>query len=78
MTRREYDFYPTPDWCFEDLPLDWERFTGAHEPCGGDGRLVNFLQSKGITTTYSEIAKKRDIERLASRAKTEENIKNYN
>ena len=31
-----------------------------------------------MTTTYNEIAKKRDLERLASQAKTEENIENYN
>ena len=31
-----------------------------------------------ITTTYNEIAKKRDLERLTSKAKTEENIENYN
>ncbi len=55
MKRKEYDYYPTPNWCFEELPLDWKRFTGAHEPCGGDGRIISFLQSNEIPTTYSEI-----------------------
>ena len=55
MKRKEYDFYPTPDWCFENLQLDWIRFKEAHEACRGDGRIVSFLQSKGIPTTYSEI-----------------------
>ena len=41
------------------------------------GRLIPAGTGK-ITTTYSEIAKKRDLERLTSKAKTAENIENYN
>ena len=41
------------------------------------GRLIPAGTCK-ITTTYNEIAKKRDLERLKSKAKTEENIENYN
>ena len=41
------------------------------------GRLIPAGTGK-ITTTYNEIAKKRDLERLTSKAKTEEIIENYN
>ena len=41
------------------------------------GRLIPAGTGK-ITTTYNEIANKRDFERLTSRAKTEEKIENYN
>jgi len=41
------------------------------------GRLIPAGTGK-ITTTYNEIANKRDLERLTSIAKTEENIENYN
>jgi DNA modification methylase len=53
--RNEYDFYPTPNWCYESLPIDFSQFKTAHEPCAGDGRIVKFLESKGLITTYSEI-----------------------
>ena len=41
------------------------------------GRLIPAGTGK-MTTTYNEIAKKRDLKRLASKAKTEEYIENYN
>ena len=42
------------------------------------GRLIPAGTGK-ITTTYSEIAKKRDLERLITpKAKTQENIEDYN
>ncbi len=53
--RHPNDFYPTPTWCFENLPIDWGDFATAHEAGAGDGRIVRFLENKGIETTYSEI-----------------------
>tara|TARA_R110000868_G_scaffold319286_9_gene580079 strand:- start:1824 stop:2384 length:561 start_codon:yes stop_codon:yes gene_type:complete len=55
------DFYPTPPWCYENLNIDWSKFTTAHEPCAGDGRIVNFLQSKNINCSYSEIMEDKDF-----------------
>lgn len=49
------DFYPTPQWCYENLDIDWSKFTSAHEPCRGDGRIQSWLLERGIPTTYSEI-----------------------
>ena len=53
--RNKYDYYPTPEWCYENLPIDWSQFEVALEPAAGDGRIVNFLQNKGITMDYCEL-----------------------
>lgn len=55
------DFYPTPLWCIENLDLDWSKFETAHEPCKGDGRLYDWLISKSIATTYTEITEGLDF-----------------
>lgn len=55
MSRSPYDFYPTPEWCYKNLPIDWSQFKTALEPCAGDGRILNFLSDKGITMDYCEI-----------------------
>lgn len=55
LRLNDTDFYPTPAWCYENLDIDWTQFTSAHEPCRGDGRIQQFLQSKNIPTTHSEI-----------------------
>lgn len=50
------DFYATPPWSYENLDIDWSRFSSAHEPCRGDGRIHFFLEEeKKIPCTYSEI-----------------------
>ena len=43
--RNNYDFYPTPPYCYEQLPIDWSLFDTAIEPCQGDGRIVEFLKN---------------------------------
>ena len=35
--RNKYDYYPTPEWCYENLPIDWSQFEIALEPAAGDG-----------------------------------------
>ena len=61
MARRAFDYYSTPEWCYKELPIQWELFESAHEePCSGDGRIVRFLESKGINTTSSEIREGRN------------------
>jgi len=50
MARNAYDFYPTPAWAYENLPIDWSLFATALEPCEGDGRITRFLQEKGVQT----------------------------
>jgi hypothetical protein len=55
------DFYPTPLWCAENIDVDWSQFTTAHEPCRGDGRLYDWLQSKGLVTSYTEITEGLDF-----------------
>lgn len=55
------DFYPTPLWCAENLEIDWSQFTSAHEPCKGDGRLYDWLLSKGIQASYTEISEDLDF-----------------
>ena len=42
--RNKFDYYPTPEWCYEKLPVDWSQFNSALEPGSGDGRIVNFLE----------------------------------
>ena len=32
MSRSPYDYYPTPEWCYENLPIDWSQFKTAMEP----------------------------------------------
>jgi hypothetical protein len=59
--RNAYDYYPTPSWCYEQLPIDFSMFNTAHEPCAGDKRIVNFLTSKGVNTTYTEIQEGSDF-----------------
>lgn len=49
------DLYPTPSWCYENLDIDWSQFKTAHEPCCGDGRIVNWLSLNNVQTTSSEI-----------------------
>lgn len=56
-----YDFYPTPNWCYENLNINWSLFKNAHEPCRGDGRIQQFLENKGIQTTYSELREGKDF-----------------
>jgi len=53
--RNAYDFYATPAWCYENLDFPFHLFTKAHEPCRGDGRIVSFLQDKGLDVTSTEI-----------------------
>ena len=60
LPRNAYDFYPTPEWCYENLPIDWSLFKTAHEPCKGDGRIVSFLENKGIETSWTEIQEGKD------------------
>ena len=56
------DFYATPPWCYENLDIDWNLFSSAHEPCRGDGRIQFFLESDlSIPTTYSEIMEDKDF-----------------
>lgn len=56
------DFYPTPPWCYENLEIDWSKFSSAHEPCRGDGRIEDWLASEcGLPTTYSEILEDKDF-----------------
>jgi hypothetical protein len=55
------DFYPTPLWCAENLDVDWSQFSTAHEPCKGDGRLYDWLASKNLTTSYTEITEGLDF-----------------
>jgi len=59
--RSPYDFYATPSWCYENLQIDWTKYKTAHEPCAGDFRIVKFLESKGIKTTWSEIQEEKDF-----------------
>jgi len=54
-TRNEYDFYPTPNWCFEKLPIDFSNYGSALEPCAGDYRIADFLVEKGLRTDTCEI-----------------------
>ena len=60
LPRNAYDFYPTPEWCYENLPIDWSLFKTAHEPCKGDGRILSFLENKGIETSWTEIQEGKD------------------
>jgi hypothetical protein len=55
------DFYPTPLWCAENLEIDWSQFSTAHEPCRGDGRLYDWLQSQGLSTSYTELTEGLDF-----------------
>lgn len=54
--RNANDYYPTPHWCFEKLNIDFSKYATALEPCAGDGRIVSFLEHKGIETDYCEIS----------------------
>jgi len=49
------DFYPTPTWCYEQLPFDYTKFKTALEPCQGDGRITCFLEDKGLEVTGIDI-----------------------
>ena len=55
------DFYPTPMWCLENIDVDWSKFKTAHEPCRGDGRISDWLTSKGLNTSYTEITEGTDF-----------------
>ena len=55
MARNAYDFYPTPAWCYEKLPIDWTIFKDAYEPCEGDGRIKEYLNSLGVFTKGSDL-----------------------
>ena len=59
--RNKFDYYPTPEWCYEKLPVDWNQFNSALEPGSGDGRIVTFLENKGIETDWCEIQKDKDF-----------------
>ena len=53
--RNAYDYYPTPEWCYKNLPIDWSQFDAALEPCKGDGRIVSFLEGQGLKVDWCEI-----------------------
>ena len=53
--RNPYDYYPTPEWCYEKLPIDWSQFNKVLEPCKGDGRIVSFLEDKELEVDWCEI-----------------------
>lgn len=55
MARNAYDFYPTPSWCYEKLPIDWSLFESSYEPCEGDGRITSFLSEKGLIAEGSDL-----------------------
>lgn len=55
MARNEYDFYPTPEWCYEKLDVIWSDFSTGLEPCKGDGRIYKFMVENGIYTKWAEI-----------------------
>ena len=59
--RRANDFYPTPKECYENLPIDWSQFKTALEPCKGDGRIVSFLENKGVVVDWCEIKEGKDF-----------------
>ena len=59
--RKPYDYYPTPEWCYENLPIDWSQFKTALEPCKGDGRVVSFLESKEMKVDWCEIQEGKDF-----------------
>jgi|2_EtaG_2_1085320.scaffolds.fasta_scaffold16091_6 hypothetical protein len=59
--RNPYDFYATPEWCYEKLDFPFHLFRRAHEPCRGDGRIVSFLEKKGLDVTSSEIREGEDF-----------------
>ena len=61
MSRSPYDYYPTPEWCYENLPIDWSQFKTAMEPCEGDCRITKFLQNKGIEVYTCEIQHDKDF-----------------
>ena len=61
MSRSPYDFYPTPEWCYENLPIDWSQFKTALEPCKGDGRIVSFLENKELEVDWCEIQEGKDF-----------------
>lgn len=55
------DFYPTPMWCVENLNIDWSLFSTMHEPCKGDGRILDWFTNKGLYTTYTEVTEGLDF-----------------
>jgi len=32
MARRAFDYYSTPEWCYKELPIQWELFESALKP----------------------------------------------
>ena len=59
--RNAYDFYATPHWCYENLDFPFHLFNKAHEPCRGDGRIVSFLENKGMSASSTEIREGEDF-----------------
>lgn len=55
MARSPYDFYPTPHWCYEKLPIDYSNYKTALEPCAGDYRIADFMMEKGLEVEACEI-----------------------
>lgn len=62
MARSPYDYYPTPEWCYEKLPIDFSNYKTALEPCAGDYRIAVFLEEQGIKSVDTcEIQEGRDF-----------------
>lgn len=59
--RSKYDYYPTPEWCYKNLDIDWSQFNKILEPCKGDGRIVSFLEEKGLDVDWCEIQEGKDF-----------------
>jgi len=49
------DNYYTPEWCYENLPIDWTKYRTAFEPSLGDGRLLLFLEEQGLKVDGRDI-----------------------
>ena len=53
--RQEHDFYPTPEWCVEEL-LKRETFTGkVLEPACGDGAISKVLERAGYEVLSTDL-----------------------
>ena len=61
LKRRKHDFYPTPPSAVLPLLPHLEPGTRFHEPCAGDGALIDALQSHGhVCVAATDLEPKRE------------------
>jgi hypothetical protein len=71
VSRRAFDWYPTPAWA-TDVLLDLVQPAGLIlEPCAGDCAIVAPMEARGLRVYTQDIDRSRDVDEFADACRRE-------